>query len=299
VSDYPPYMAGDTFVFNGSRWASLDGVRPSMGAAGGPRPHEREPAIGDMVVWDGSRWIASRPEAKVLTGDTTGPAIVGWGPTIVGERAAVPPAPRVRPFSLRCPSCIAPLQPETMHGAISKCSYCGVPLVWEAVVPLTRDDANFRQVSSPDNEAEDEPHIIGFGPVETCCMSSFVVTENVQVSMVPSRLFVPPKIADHFSIEDIRVGKDSQRTSPSLIAASAFSAGRGAPIACEPAFPGVHVTIVARNKTAQNHTFEAVIRGKRYEPKYDRVSAARSLGDDKLARSILGASILNRYSEEA
>ena len=209
----------------------------------------RAPMAGDAVVFDGSSW-----KSLVLTGNTAGPAVVGPAPQAI--------APRCRPFVLRCPNCSAP----TPSGAAT-CVYCNVPLVWEPVESLSRDDAHWRAMEPLDSEADDEPYVIGYGPEVVHAFCTAVLQKVAQVPMLPSRLYVPPRIAEHFSIEDVRVGKDSQmRAASGVLPASAFSVGRGSLIACDAATPGVMVALIVQNKTAASQNFEAMIRGKKHDP---------------------------------
>lgn len=199
---------------------------------------------GDAVVFDGSAW---RP--MLLSGSSAGPAIVG------ASSASL----RTRPFVLRCPECSAP----TPEGATT-CKYCQVPLRWEPVESLSRDDQNWRRrLEEEDAEADPDVVPMGFGPFVVTCFTRTVFQTQAQLPCRPTHLYVPAEHASSFSIVDLRVGKDSYLVTPNPLPASWFSTGRGSPVACEVATPGVLITLAVENKTAENKTFEALLRCKK------------------------------------
>lgn len=176
------------------------------------------------------------------------------GPAIVEVRSPL----RFKPFVLRCPECSAP----TPEGA-TVCKYCQVPLQWEPVESLSRDDLNWRRRFEEDDAAADPDVVpLGFGPYVTQCMTRTTFQTQAQLPCRPTHLYVPPRLADHFSIVDLRVGKDSCLASQNPLPASWFSTGRGSPVACEVAMPAVLITLTVENKTNANHTFEALLRCK-------------------------------------
>lgn len=187
----------------------------------------------------------------IVNGSSAGPAIVGMLP----ESSLL----RFKPFVLRCPECSAP----TPEGAAT-CKYCRVPLRWEPAESLSRDDQNWRRRLEEEDAAADPDVVpIGFGPYVVTCMTQMVFQTQAQLPCRPTHLYVPARLADHFSIADLRVGKDSCLASQNPLPASWFSTGRGSPVACEVATPGVLITLAAENKTNANHTFEALLRCKR------------------------------------
>lgn len=212
-----------------------------------------------VPIYDGSKWVvgnASAPNVSsignvsMLEGDVTGP-----------PRSRMLAEPRVlRPFVLKCPQCSAPLQAPT-ESARTRCKYCDVPLVWEPVESLSKDDRFYRMMEEALDDDEPVGATLGFGPTEVSCMSEVHLQTQASIPVRPSHLYVPPNIADSFSIVDLRVGHNSQLVSMGALPASAFSVGRGSPIACkDTATPGLVVTLVVRNESLQNLRFRAMLR---------------------------------------
>ena len=139
-----------------------------------------------------------------------------------------------------------------------------MPLQWEPVESLSRDDQNWRRRFEEEDAAAD-PDVVpmGFGPYVMPCLTRTVFQTQAQLPCRPTHLYVPPRLADHFSIMDLRVGKDSYLANVNPLPASWFSAGRGSPVACEVAMPGVLITLTVENKSAANQTFEALLRCKK------------------------------------
>ena len=202
-----------------------------------------------VPIYDGTQWIvgdASASVSNVLSGDITGPP----PPRVYRE-------PKIlRPFVLKCPSCSAPLESEK-----TCCRYCGVPLVWEPIESLSKDDRFYERIEAALDDGEPVGATLGFGPTEISCMSEVHLQTQPSIVVRPSHLYVPPNIADDFSIVDLRIGKNSQFISVGALPASAFSVGRGSPIACtDTATPGLIVTLVVRNESRRNLKFRAMLR---------------------------------------
>lgn len=198
------------------------------------------------------------------------------GPAIVGSREST--GPSIRPFVLRCPECMAPLEPPsvvrgddrgphcsapTLAGA-TICKYCQVPLRWEPAESLSRDDWNWRRRLEEEDAAADPDVIpIGFGPMVIHMLTRTTFQAQAQLPCRPTHLYVPPHLSNYFSIVDLRVGVDSYFATPNPLPASWFSTGRGSPVACDVAMPGVLITLVVENKSYENKTFEALLRCKK------------------------------------
>jgi hypothetical protein len=193
------------------------------------------PSLGDVPVWNGTQWVASS--------------------------AATPPAVRptyFKPFVLKCPECSAP----TIEGQAT-CQYCNVPLAWEPIESLSRDDRFYREREREFEIDETDVVPLGFGPVVVCCNSTTTLQIQAQIVLRPTHLFIPPKIAEHFSVEDFRIGAISCLYSRNPIPGFGFSSGRGMPMSCDTATPGVYITLMVWNKGYQNINFEALLRCKK------------------------------------
>jgi len=197
-----------------------------------------------------------------LVGSQSGSALVGIG--VVG--AVAPTAPTVkptyfRPFILRCPECSAP----TLEGQVA-CEYCNVPLAWEPIESLSRDDRFYRERERErERELEiDESNVVplGFGPEVILYNTTKVLQIQAEIILRPTHLFIPPNIANHFSVENLRIGIDSCLYSKNLLPGSAFASGRGMPISCDTVAPGLFVSLSICNKTSANQMFEALLRCK-------------------------------------
>ncbi len=194
--------------------------------------------VGDVPVWNGTKWVASS----------------------VATPAARPT--HFKPFVLRCPDCSAP----TEEGQ-TRCRYCNVPLAWEPIESLSRDDRFYRERErerEPELEADETDVVpLGFGPELMLCNSTKTLQIQAEIILRPTHLFIPPNLADHFSVEDLRIGAYSCLYSKNLLPGSAFSSGRGMPISCDTATPGLFITLKICNKTTVNRMFEALLRCKK------------------------------------
>lgn len=189
--------------------------------------------------------IYGRPSLKGdLSGSTAGPVLVR---SRAGEAR--------RPFVLKCPECTAP----TASGK-TKCAYCGAPLTWRpAISPMAFDDGFISQ------DVDDEPGVVvlPFGPKILHAQSTTVFQCQPQLSMRPTHLYVPERLADSFEIEDVRIGIDSWMIAQGAFPASMCSSGKGLRIFDESAqiTVGVIASVIVRNASYENKTFSAAIRG--------------------------------------
>ena len=206
-----------------------------------------------VSIYDGTKWVVGSTSApSVLAGDVTGP------PT----RFRTLRDPKVlRPFVLKCPSCSAPVESGRTH-----CRYCCVPLAWEPVESLSKDDRFYEMIEEVLDDGEPVGATLGFGPTEVSCMSEVHLQTQASIVLRPSHLYVPPNIADDFSIVDLRIGSRSQFVSVGALPASVFSVGRGSPIACgDTVTPGLIVKLVVRNESLRDLKFRAMLRCKTLE----------------------------------
>jgi len=104
--------------------------------------------------------------------------------------------------------------------------------------------------------------VIGFGPTVILANSTAIFQAQPQLIFRGSRLIVPSALANNFSINDIRVGKDSQAVSANPIPAAAFSElAVGVNLGLDTATPGIIITISVSNTTAAQQTFSAALIG--------------------------------------
>jgi hypothetical protein len=188
-----------------------------------------------------------------LVGVQSGPAIVGAGPggAMVpgggpGPMAGPPPghhrgrhpwAPPGFPWS---PVGYGPYG----YAASTPYPYSGYPHV----------------VNTPPTQVRE--FVIGFGPTVILANSTAIFQAQPQLIFRGSRLIVPSALANNFSINDIRVGKDSQAVSANPIPAAAFSElAVGVNLGLDTATPGIIITISVSNTTAAQQTFSAALIG--------------------------------------
>jgi hypothetical protein len=104
--------------------------------------------------------------------------------------------------------------------------------------------------------------VIGFGPTLILGLSTAIFQAQPQLIFRGSRLIVPSALANNFSINDIRVGKDSQAVSANPIPAAAFSElAVGVNLGLDTATPGIIITISVSNTQASQQTFSAALIG--------------------------------------
>jgi hypothetical protein len=135
-----------------------------------------------------------------------------------------------------------------------------VPLSWQPIESLSRDDQNWRRVSE-DDDSDSDVIPLGFPSRMIHGYSSMVLQIQPQIVCRPTHLYVPASLSESFNIKDFRIWNRSQLMSPNPLPASWFSSGRGSPIRCaETITPGLFVSLEVSNKTPQNRAFEAVLR---------------------------------------
>ena len=185
-----------------------------------------------------------------------GPALVGVqsGPAIVGAAPGgmVPMAP---------PPMAAPPRPtHPMHHRHSRWSPIGYgPYGYAASTPYPYSGYP-HVVNTPPTQIRE--FVIGFGPTVILANSTAIFQAQPQLIFRGSRLIVPSALANNFSINDIRVGKDSQAVSANPIPAAAFSElAVGVNLGLDTATPGIIITISVSNTTAAQQTFAAALIG--------------------------------------
>src|SRR5271155_3200906 len=111
--------------------------------------------------------------------------------------------------------------------------------------------------------------VIGFGPVKVKARSRHIAQVQVQMPYRGNRLIVPSSLANDFSVNDIRVGKDSQAISENSIPAAAFSElAVGVNLGLDIAVPGHFVTLSVSNTTNKEKVFAAALVGKGLQEEY-------------------------------
>ncbi len=104
--------------------------------------------------------------------------------------------------------------------------------------------------------------VIGFGPTVILANSTAIFQAQPQLIFRGSRLIIPSALANNFSLNDIRVGKDSQAVSSNPVPAAAFSElAVGVNLGLDTATPGIIITISVSNTTAAQQTFSAALIG--------------------------------------
>lgn len=212
-----------------------------------------------------------------------GPQLVGYGPQIVGAapwrwpnphpidqvrdlHSRPPAAPRLRPFVLKCPNCIAPLDATGANGRPTHCAFCKVPYVWEPALPIDRDDQAYRYEAPPVTPTSRANTIVrGLGPTLICGGATSVVSVEIREFFRPCALWVSRAYAENFAIADVRVGHGghtSVKHGEELIPCSACAEGEGLDVfdGCTCA-PGSVLSVRVVNLTAVNQNFHAIVRG--------------------------------------
>lgn len=116
--------------------------------------------------------------------------------------------------------------------------------------------------SYPPGPSRVREFVIGFGPNLVHARSTAVFQAQPQLVFRGSRLIIPGGIGEHFVINDIRVGRDSQMVSADPIPASIFSEFTvSANLGLETATQGVMITLSVSNVTDEPRTFSASLLG--------------------------------------
>lgn len=198
-----------------------------------------------------------------MTGVQSGPAIVGAGPGgMPGGPMAGPPGhpghmghPGFRPHNV--PWFASPFGgpgPGAGYGPFPGGAYgyaASTPYPYSGYPHV---------VNNPPTQVRE--FVIGFGPVLIALMSTAIFQAQPQLIFRGSRLIVPSALANNFSINDIRVGKDSQAVSANPIPAAAFSElAVGVNLGLDTAVPGIIITISVSNTTGAQQTFAAALIG--------------------------------------
>ena len=193
-----------------------------------------------------------------LVGVQSGPAIVGAAPGM----GMVPPAPHpmaprppMHPMHHRGPGGGARWVPQ--HPGWSPIPYGAYGYAASTPYPYSGFP---HVVNTPPTQVRE--FVIGFGPTVILANSTAIFQAQPQLIFRGSRLIVPSALANNFSINDIRVGKDSQAVSANPIPAAAFSElAVGVNLGLDTATPGIIITISVSNTTAAQQTFSAALIG--------------------------------------
>jgi hypothetical protein len=188
-----------------------------------------------------------------ITGVQSGPAIVGYhvGAAPLAGPMGGPPAPMGHPGGGH------PMQHRGRHRYWAPIGYG--PYGYAASTPYPYSGYP-HVVNTPPTQVRE--FVIGFGPVTIALMSTAIFQAQPQLIFRGSRLIVPSALANNFSINDIRVGKDSQAVSANPIPAAAFSElAVGVNLGLDTAVPGIIITISVSNTTGAQQTFAAALIG--------------------------------------
>jgi hypothetical protein len=194
-----------------------------------------------------------------LVGVQSGPAIVGVGPAGAGPMAGpMGPAGPMGHVGPRGPMAHHSRNPWAPPGF----PWSGIgygPYGYAASTPYPYSGYP-HVVNTPPTQVRE--FVIGFGPTVILANSTAIFQAQPQLIFRGSRLIVPSALANNFSINDIRVGKDSQAVSANPIPAAAFSElAVGVNLGLDTATPGIIITISVSNTTAAQQTFSAALIG--------------------------------------
>jgi len=191
-----------------------------------------------------------------------GPQLVGVqsGPSIVGAAPGMVPGPGA---PLGHPGMGHPAMhggdPRLGHHRYGRHFYPYPAGAWPASTPYAYSGYP-HIVNHPPTQVRE--FVIGFGPTIILANSTAIFQAQPQLIFRGSRLIVPSALANNFSINDIRVGKDSQAVSSNPIPAAAFSElAVGVNLGLDTATPGIIITISVSNTTAAQQTFSAALIG--------------------------------------
>lgn len=151
----------------------------------------------------------------------------------------------LRPFVLKCPQCMAPTEQGSTH-----CRYCAVPLHWEPVSPIDRDDFH---VKYPETPADLKGKcVMGFGPVAVAADSNTTIQMMPQLPVRPFRLYIPRSCAVGFYVDNFTIGMKSQMVHHNSIPAEKFSEDeKGLSMQMDPAYVGQIISLSVSNSTPQ------------------------------------------------
>ncbi len=197
-----------------------------------------------------------------LVGVQSGPAIVGVGPAgagpMMGPAGPAGHAGPMGPAGPRGPMAHHMRNPWAPPGF----PWSGIgygPYGYAASTPYPYSGYP-HVVNTPPTQVRE--FVIGFGPTVILANSTAIFQAQPQLIFRGSRLIVPSALANNFSINDIRVGKDSQAVSANPIPAAAFSElAVGVNLGLDTATPGIIITISVSNTTAAQQTFSAALIG--------------------------------------
>jgi len=186
-----------------------------------------------------------------LVGVQTGPAIVGAPPAGGAfAPAGVPGGPMMHGGG----------DPRLAHRGHHRHHFYPYPAgAWPASTPYAYSGYP-HIVNQPPTQVRE--FVIGFGPTPITGLSTAIFQAQPQLIFRGSRLIVPSSLANFFSINDIRVGKDSQAVSSNPIPAAAFSElAVGVNLGLDTATPGIIMTISVSNTNTMTQTFSAALIG--------------------------------------
>jgi hypothetical protein len=184
---------------------------------------------------------------------------VGFGPQIVGVQSgpAIVGAPPAGMVPAGGPPMPHPADPRLGHRRGGFYPY--PPGAWPASTPYAYSGYP-HIVNHPPTQVRE--FVIGFGPTVILALSTAIFQAQPQLIFRGSRLVIPSALANNFSINDIRVGKDSQAVSSNPLPAAVFSElAVGVNLGLDTATPGIIITLSVSNTTNAQQTFAAALIG--------------------------------------
>jgi hypothetical protein len=116
--------------------------------------------------------------------------------------------------------------------------------------------------------------VLGLGNELVTGGSSFNIQIQPQVSFQAERLFIPAQVAQHFVVNDIKVGENSQFMSSGAIAAMVFSDANmyaSDLLRLDPCLLGKEIIIAVTNiDPVQPHVFQGAIFGTSFRPSFNQ-----------------------------
>jgi hypothetical protein len=189
---------------------------------------------------------------------------VGWGPHIAGVQSGpaivgAMPGGMVGPGPGPGPMAPPPGHPMAHRGRHRWNPIGYGPYGYAASTPYPYSGFP-HVVNTPPTQIRE--FVIGFGPTPINGNMTAIFQAQPQLIFRGSRLIVPSALANNFSINDIRVGKDSQAVSANPIPAAAFSElAVGVNLGLDTATPGIIITISVSNTIVMLQTFAAALIG--------------------------------------
>lgn len=232
-----------------------------------------------------------------------GPKLIGHGPQLVGYSGYPQIVPggyldqpfvqqrdrrdeheRLRPFTLKCPTCMSPTAKPPDGVRASVCKYCNVPLTWEPRESFGRDDFGlyYDSARADGEEVRDrrppppadarlpdgvQRFVRGLGPalMYANCAHTFEIMPSLVTRF--THLWIDRSIAQNFIVGAVKIG-DRFLTEPNTsLPGAACADGDGLNVfGDETVSVGMKLTIDIVNLSAGHMNFHGILRGMSIQP---------------------------------